>query len=103
VAEMNSLQDHSEANLAQVAPILDDAINRLGTKDRTAILLRFFEQRDLRSVGEALGISENAARKRVTRALDELHSLLKHRGITFSGAALGTALACEAVSAAPAG
>jgi RNA polymerase sigma factor (sigma-70 family) len=101
--EMNSLQDHSEANLAQVSPILDEAINRLGEEDRTAILLRFFEQRDLRSVGEALGSSENAAQKRVSRALEELRVLLKHRGVSFSAAALGTALACEAVTAAPTG
>ena len=101
--EMNALQDNSEANLAQIAPILDEAINQLRAEDRTAILLRFFEQRDFRSVGEALGSSENAAQKRVTRALEELHSLLRHRGVAFSAVALGTALATEAVTAAPAG
>ena len=101
--EMNALQDHAEANLAQVAPILDDAINQLGAEDRTAILLRFFEQCDLRSVGEALGSSENAAQKRVTRALEELRTLLKHRGVASSAAALGTVLASEAVTAAPVG
>jgi RNA polymerase sigma factor (sigma-70 family) len=100
---MNEQQDYSEANLAQVAPILDEAINQLGAEDRTAILLRFFEQRDLRSVGEALGGSENAAQKRVSRALEELRGLLKNRGVAFSAAALGTALAGEAVTAAPAG
>src|SRR5205814_2426282 len=50
--EMNSQQDHSATNLAQVAPILDDAINQLKAQDRAAILLRFFEQRDLRAVGQ---------------------------------------------------
>jgi hypothetical protein len=40
---------------------------------------------------------------RVNRALEKLHSLLKHRGVTLSAAALGTALAAEAVTAAPAG
>src|SRR6516162_5756840 len=40
--EMNALQDHSEANLKAVAPILDEAINQLGAADRAAILLRFF-------------------------------------------------------------
>jgi len=99
---MNSLPDHSEANLAQLAPVLDDAINHLGAEDRAAILLRFYEQRDLRSVGEALGSSENAAQKRVARALEELRALLKHRGVALSGAALGTMLAAEAVTAAPA-
>jgi RNA polymerase sigma factor (sigma-70 family) len=101
--EMSTLQDHSEENLAQVRPILDEAINELRAEDRTAIVLRFFEHYDFRSVGAALGSSENAAQKRVGRALEELRSLLKHRGVTLSAAVLGTALASEAVSAAPAG
>ncbi|HTS19773.1 MAG TPA: sigma-70 family RNA polymerase sigma factor [Verrucomicrobiae bacterium] len=101
--EMNTLQDNSNANLRQVAPILDEAITHLGAEDRAAILLRFFEQRDFRSVGEALGTTEDAARMRVTRALDKLHSLLAHRGITTTAAALGVALSADAVQAAPAG
>jgi RNA polymerase sigma factor (sigma-70 family) len=101
--EMSTLQDHSEENLAQVRPILDAAINELDAEDRTAILLRFFEHYDFRSVGTALGSSENAAQKRVGRALEELRSLLQRRGVTLSAAVLGTALASEAVSAAPAG
>jgi RNA polymerase sigma factor (sigma-70 family) len=101
--EMNSQQDHTEANLARIAPILDEAIGQLGTSDRTAIILRYFEQYDLRSVGEALGTTEDGAQKRVSRALEKLHVLLKHRSATLSAVALGTALATEAVTAAPAG
>jgi RNA polymerase sigma factor (sigma-70 family) len=101
--EMNSLEDHSQANLTRVAPVLDDAINRLGSEDRQAILLRFFEQKDFRSVGEALGSSEEGARKRVDRALAKLESLLKKQGVTLSATALGVALATQAVTAAPAG
>jgi len=101
--EMNALPDHSEANLGLVAPMLDEAINQLGAADRRAILLRFFEQRDFRGVGEALGSNEDAARMRVNRALDKLHSLLKSRGVTLSAAALGTALAGQGVTAAPTG
>jgi RNA polymerase sigma factor (sigma-70 family) len=101
--EMNTLQDDSGASLRQVAPMLDEAITQLGSEDRTAILLRFFEQRDFRAVGEALGSNEDAARMRVNRALGKLHSLLKQRGVTLSITALGTALTAEAVTAAPAG
>jgi RNA polymerase sigma factor (sigma-70 family) len=102
-AEMNALTDHSEARLAEVAPILDEAINQLGTTDRAAVLLRFYERLDFRSVGEALGTNEAAAQKRVSRALEKLHVLLKRRGVTLSIAALGAALSVEAVKAAPAG
>ena len=102
-AQMNASPDHSEANLAELAPVLDDAINQLGDEDRHAILLRFYEKRDLRSVGEAIGSSENTARMRVSRALEKLHALLVRRGVSLSVAALGTALGASAVTAAPAG
>src|SRR5436190_8232919 len=101
--EMNALRDDSQVSLFEIAPILDEAIEQLGARDRASIVLRFFEQRDFRSVGEALGISENTARMRVTRALEKLGKLLKRQGIACSAAALGTALATEAVASAPVG
>ena len=101
--EMNHLQDDSEANLRRVEPILDEAITQLGTADRTAILLRFFERRDFHAVGEALGSNEDAARMRVKRALEKLHVLLKHRGVALSITALATLLTTGSVTAAPAG
>ncbi len=100
-AKMNTPADPLESGMVQIAPLLDEAINELGSVDRTAVLLRFYERLDFRSVGEALGTSEAAAQKRVTRALEKLHLLLKHRGVTLSVAALGTALAGGAVKAAP--
>ncbi len=101
--EMNSIEDHSAANLARVAPMLDEAINQLGAEDREAILLRFFEQNNFQTVGAALGSSEEAARKRVDRALDKLHASLMRRGVALSATVLGSALATQAVTAAPVG
>jgi hypothetical protein len=100
---MNTLQNHSEADFSQVAPLLDEAINELGEADRTAILLRFFEQQDFRAVGQALGSNEDAARMRVSRALGKLEELLKRRGVTTSAASLGVVLTDNAVQAAPVG
>jgi len=102
-AEMHTLEDHSEENLARIAPVLDDAINRLEAEDRAAILLRFFEQMDFRSVGQALGSTEDAAKKRVSRALDKLHHQLSVRGVALSITALAAALATGVVKAAPVG
>ena len=101
--EMNMLPDHSEAHWRHLSPILDEAITQLGSEDRAAILLRFFEQRDFRSVGEALGSKEDAARMRVNRALEKLQLLLKERGVALSVTALGSALTAESITAAPAG
>ncbi len=101
--EMNTLRDDSSAHWRQLAPLLDEAITQLGSEDRTAILLRYFEQRDFRSVGEALGSTQDAARVRVNRALEKLHVLLTRRGVTLSTGALGALLGGEAIQAAPAG
>lgn len=100
---MNTTPDDTGANLKQLAPLLDQALTQLANGDRAALLLRFFEQRDFRAIGAALGSSEDAARMRVTRALEKLHLILKRQSVTLSVATLGTALASEAATTAPAG
>ena len=67
--EMNALTDQNDNPLAEIAPILDEAIQELGADDRDAILLRFFEQRSLRSVGEALGTTAADIANRKKRIL----------------------------------
>lgn len=101
--EMNALNEPSEADWKRLAPVLDEAMDEMDAADRDALVLRYFERCELRAVGAALGVSDDTAQKRVSRALEKLHTLLKHRGATLSGAALGTALATDAVTAAPAG
>jgi RNA polymerase sigma factor (sigma-70 family) len=102
-AHLSAIEDHTKSNLAKVAPFLDEAIEKLGIEDRTAISLRFFEQLDLRTVGEALGSNEAAAQKRVSRALRKLYRLMKRRGCTLSLAAIGSILTATATPAAPIG
>ena len=101
--EMNALEDQAGSEFCGIAPLLDEAINELAEPDRRAILLRFFEQREFRSIGETLGSSEDAARVRVNRALEKLQSLLKRRGITSTATALSLVLSAHAVQSAPAG
>ena len=102
-AEMNTLSDCAETRFEQIAPILDDAINQLGARDRAAIVLRFFEHRDLRAIGEALGSNEDAAQKRVSRAVEKLRSYFFQRGAVASPTVIGSMIAANAVQAAPAG
>jgi RNA polymerase sigma factor (sigma-70 family) len=101
--EMISLNKNQDDDLSSITPLLDAAVNELEEEDRKAILLRFYERWDLRSIGEALGASENAAQKRVSRALDQLQSILKRRGVTTSAAVLGALLAGETLTAPPTG
>jgi RNA polymerase sigma factor (sigma-70 family) len=86
----------------QLAPLLDEGLSKLRPADRDALLLKYFEQKSLREVGEALGVSEEAAQKRVTRAVDRLRDFFRRRGTTVSGVALAAVLTSESSTAAPA-
>lgn len=87
----------------QVEPLLDEAMESLDDTDRSAVLLRYFENRSLREIGQSLGTSEDAAQKRVSRAVDQLRSFFLKRGITVSAAGLVTDLSAQAVATAPVG
>ena len=102
-AHMNALNDSSDTLWQQLAPVLDETINSLDPPDRQAVLLRFFERRDFRTIGTALGISDDAAQKRVSRALEKLRELLARQGVTLSLVLLGTLMAGRVVKAAPTG
>jgi RNA polymerase sigma factor (sigma-70 family) len=82
-------------------PVLEDAMHELGEKDRLAVLLRYFQNKNLADVGAALGLNENAARMRVNRALEKLREQLARKGVTSTASALSLALAANAVTAAP--
>jgi len=101
---MQSLLDQSKSDVwEQVAPLLDDAIADLGEKDRNAIVLRFFQGKNLMEVGTALDASEDAAHKRVNRAVEKLRHFFVKRGISVSAGALTLAITANSVHAAPIG
>ena len=85
----------------QIAPLLDDAVAELNETDRHAIMLRFYDGRSLREVGAALGASEDAAEKRVSRAVERLREFFAKRGVTVGASGLVVALTTNAVQAAP--
>lgn len=87
----------------EVEPHLDGALASLSAADRDALLLRYFEGKPLRAVGEQLGLNEDAARKRVVRAVDRLREWLSGRGVALTAAGLATVLANLPVGAAPLG
>ena len=91
----------TEAAWQQMAPLLEEAMLRLGRTDRDALVLRYFEGRTLGEVGRALGASEEAAKKRVSRALDKLHRYFSRRGVSSTTAIIAGALSVHSVHAAP--
>lgn len=99
--DLTNAPDRPTADLAQLRPLLDDALVTLKEDEREAIVLRFFQKQTFAEIGEALRVTEEAARKRVDRSLDKLHALLVRRGITSSVVALGVALTAAGVSVPP--
>jgi RNA polymerase sigma factor (sigma-70 family) len=95
-------ETESEAWL-QIAPILDDALSKLGARDRDAIVLRFFENKSLGEVGAALGASEDAAKMRVNRALEKLRKIFGKHGVSSTTAIIAGAISTNSVQAAPVG
>ena len=88
---------------SHLRPALDEAIVTLREEEREAIMLRFFEQRSFADMGAALRLTDEAARKRVDRALEKLRAGLARRGVTSTSAMLTLALVELAPSATPAG
>jgi RNA polymerase sigma factor (sigma-70 family) len=106
--EMNirgtSDEDTDAPRAADLMPLLDDALAGLSEADREAIVLRFFRGLSLRETGAAMGTTEEAARKRVSRALEKLSTVFKRRGATASAAFLATTMLPKAAeSSVPAG
>jgi RNA polymerase sigma factor (sigma-70 family) len=101
MSEIISSEEELVSNWSAVQPVLDDAMSRLSSPDRDAVILRFFRGEELKRIGDCLGMSEDAARMRINRALEKLRGLLIARGVTLSASALGTVLSTNAIQAIP--
>ena len=82
---------------------LNDALDALKPTDREAILLRFFEGLSFQETAQTLGVSEDAAQKRVARAVERMRTFLAKGGTALPAAALAAVLSAEATRAAPTG
>ena len=102
-AYMQSLSNQTESGAGlEIMPLLEDAMGRLGEKDRNAIVLRFFEGKSFQEIGAAVGASENAVKKRVAYGLEKLRKLFAKRGISSTATSLADAISTRSVQAAPA-
>src|ERR1035437_1528451 len=103
-AHMESILNEPEPDVwNQIAPLLDEALNYLGEKEHDAVVLRFFDGKELKQVGAAMGITEDAARMRVNRGVEKLRDFFTKKGVTLSATAITGAVAANSVQAAPAG
>ena len=102
-AYMQSLPNQTEPEVwPQIMPLLEDAMGRLGEKDRDTLALRFFEGKSFQEIGTAFGVSENAARKRTDHALEKLRTYFSKRGVTSATETIAGVISANSVQAAPA-
>jgi RNA polymerase sigma factor (sigma-70 family) len=99
--EMNAMNATTD-DWAHIEPLLDEAMHALDETDRTAVLLRYFENKSLREVGVAIGASENAAQKRLARAVERLREFFSQRSVTVGVNGLILVISANAVQSAPA-
>lgn len=101
-AHMQSILNKPESDAwRHIAPLLEDGLEQLGQKDHDAVVLRFLQGLNLNEVGTALGASEEAAKKRVNRALERLRKFFKKRGVNSTTAIIAAAISANSVHAAP--
>ncbi len=97
------LSAETDAAWEDIAPHLDAALGELNEPDRDALLLRYFERKSAREMAVTLGISDEAAQKRVNRAVDRLREAFAQRGVTVGASGLVLLITAHSVQAAPAG
>jgi len=100
--EMNAINANDD-DWTHIEPLLDEAMQDLDETDRAAVLLRYFENKSLREVGLALGLSDDAAQKRVSRAVEQLRESFSRRNVTIGASGLVVLISANTVQAAPAG
>jgi RNA polymerase sigma factor (sigma-70 family) len=98
----SSLQNQPDTDAwKSLAPLLDEGMAQLNSKDRDALILRFFKDRTVREVAEAMGLKENAAQQRILRAVEKLRLFFSRRGVVVPAAAVTAAITAHSVQAAP--
>jgi RNA polymerase sigma factor (sigma-70 family) len=103
-AAMNeSPSDKPEIAWEEIAPHLDAALEDLGELDREALMLRYFQNKPFQAIGLVLGVSDDAAQKRVARAVERLREFFARRGVTVGASGMAAVISANAVQAAPAG
>ncbi|MGA2442104.1 MAG: sigma-70 family RNA polymerase sigma factor, partial [Tepidisphaeraceae bacterium] len=85
----------------EIAPVLEDAMTQLDRSSRDMLLMRYFQDKTVPQVASEMGLSVDAAQKRLSRALEKLRGLLGRRGVSVSAAAATAVLLNRSVEATP--
>jgi RNA polymerase sigma factor (sigma-70 family) len=98
-ARTDQADDARRCDDADLLPVLDDAVAQLAPRDRAGVMLCYFQQRSYREIASVLGLTEPAARKRVSRAVGRMREFLAARGVVTTSGAVAACLARESAAA----
>ena len=91
-----TLTPTEDALWKDLEPLLNQSLAALPARDREGVLLRFFQGLTFAEMGAVLGLSEDAARKRVGRAVDKMRRFFEREGVPLSGTVLPALLTAHA-------
>ena len=95
-------EEEADSRWPQYEGELDAALASLRDSDRKAIVLRFYEHKSFDEIARILGTAEEAARKRVSRAVEKLRSFYGVSSRTLPATTVTYYLATKMTSQAPA-
>jgi RNA polymerase sigma factor (sigma-70 family) len=97
---MQTLPGESEAAIEweRLKPVIDDVLHELKERDREVVLLRFFHAQSFPEIGGSLGITADAARFRIERALTRMRTLLSRRGVVSASTAIALTFQANVMS-----
>ncbi len=85
-----------DAAWTEIEPLLNQSLAALRDTERECVLLRFFQGVSFAEAGATLGLSEEATRKRVNRALEKMRQIFVKNGVIVPSAALAVLLTTHA-------
>jgi RNA polymerase sigma factor (sigma-70 family) len=91
----------TDALWRELSAQLDEAMAGLGASERDALVLRYFQNKSMAEVAKFLGLEENTAQKRVSRALEKLRKSFTKRGVDSTVAGIAENISAHSVQAVP--
>ena len=91
VAAMNK-GNETQTRGDDIGGLLDEGLCHLKPADREAVAQHYLNEKPVDEVARKLGVSTEAARKRITRGLEKLRRYFSRKGIDINSAALGPML-----------
>jgi len=96
------MQTSSEPGWADLAPLVDEAMQQLKRPEQDVVLLRFFEGKSYGEIGRLLQLDEKTAGQRANRALEKMRLYFSRQGVTATTVLLGSVLGAHGATALPA-